>query len=244
MYHVKAPFQFVPIEKRTFSAPYDGMLKEIYVRPGDRVKAGQVLAEFDTSDLMEEKIKSLSDAHRAAQEAIKYRADPTKTAEALMSEQERAGAQAQADMYEIEIGRAKIVAPYDGEILTGDLRDKRGAVFKQGEQLMDMAERNSLEAELSVPDRDIQDIKIGSTGALWTSALPSETKPITIKSIVPAGVVKEQSNVFTVYATMGQASADWRPGMQGEARIDVGHRRLIWIWTHRFFDFLRLKLWI
>jgi RND family efflux transporter MFP subunit len=244
MYHVKASFQFVPIEKRTFSVPYDGMLKEVYVRPGDRVKAGQVLAEFDTSDLTEEKIKSLSDAHRSEQEAIKYRADPTKTAEALMSEQERAGAQAQADMYQIEIDRAKVTAPFDGEILSGDLKDKRGSVFKQGEPLMEMAQQNSLWAELSVPDHDIQDIKVGSVGHLWTSALPSETKPITIKSIVPQGVVKEQSNVFTVYATLNQNSDQWRPGMQGEASIDVGHRRLVWIWTHKFVDFLRMKLWM
>ncbi|HWP39586.1 MAG TPA: hypothetical protein VNL70_01580, partial [Tepidisphaeraceae bacterium] len=36
----------------------------------------------------------------------------------------------------------------------------------------------------------------------------------------------------------------WRPGMQGEARVDVEHRRLVWIWTHKFIEWVRLKLWI
>ena len=27
-------------------------------------------------------------------------------------------------------------------------------------------------------------------------------------------------------------------------RIDVAPRRLVWIWTHRLIDFLRLKLWM
>jgi RND family efflux transporter MFP subunit len=244
MYHVKAPFQFDAIEKRSFSSPYDGMLKEVYARPGDVVKAGQVLAEFDTSDLMQEKIKALSDAHRSEQEAIKYRADPSKTAEALMSEQERISAQAQADMYQIQIDRAKIIAPYDGEILSGDLKDKRGAVFKQGEPLMEMAQRQSLWAELNISEHDIQDIHVGDKGELATTALPSESKPITISRIVPQGTTKEQSNVFAVYATLDQASDQWRPGMQGEVRIDVGHRRLVWIWTHKFIDFVRMKLWM
>jgi RND family efflux transporter MFP subunit len=244
MYHVKAPFQFAPIEKRTFSAPYDGQLKEVYVRPGDVVKAGQVLVEFDTSDLLQEKIKALSDAHRAEQEAIKYTADPTKSAEALEADWERKSAQAQADTYQLQIDRAKIVAPFDGEILSGDLKEKRGGVFKQGDPLIEMAQRESLKAELSVEDRDIQDIQVGFKGSIATTALPQESKPITIERIVPLGNAKDQSNVFTVYATLDQNSDQWRPGMKGEARIDVGHRRLVWIWTHRFIDFVRLKLWM
>jgi hypothetical protein len=35
-----------------------------------------------------------------------------------------------------------------------------------------------------------------------------------------------------------------RPGMAGEARIDAGRKRLIWTWTHRLIDWMRLKLWI
>jgi hypothetical protein len=31
--------------------------------------------------------------------------------------------------------------------------------------------------------------------------------------------------------------------MTGLAQIEVGDRRIIWIWTHRLMDTLRLKLW-
>jgi hypothetical protein len=34
-----------------------------------------------------------------------------------------------------------------------------------------------------------------------------------------------------------------RLGMQGVARIDVGKRKLVWIWTHTVLDWVRLKLW-
>jgi hypothetical protein len=43
---------------------------------------------------------------------------------------------------------------------------------------------------------------------------------------------------------VAQKNPVWRPGMAGEARIDVENRRLAWIWTHRLIDFLRLKLWM
>jgi hypothetical protein len=31
--------------------------------------------------------------------------------------------------------------------------------------------------------------------------------------------------------------------MTGLAQIDVGHRRILWIWTHRVIDSVRLWLW-
>ena len=34
-----------------------------------------------------------------------------------------------------------------------------------------------------------------------------------------------------------------RPGMEGIGKVVVGERSLLWIWTHGFFDWLRLALW-
>ena len=34
-----------------------------------------------------------------------------------------------------------------------------------------------------------------------------------------------------------------RPGMEGVGKIVAGQRRLLWIWTHRAVDHVRLKLW-
>jgi hypothetical protein len=72
--------------------------------------------------------------------------------------------------------------------------------------------------------------------------------PITIERIVPLAEARDAGNVFRVYAQLSddpeQRSEQWRPGMMGEARLDVGPRPLVWQWTHRLFDFIRLKLWI
>jgi hypothetical protein len=31
--------------------------------------------------------------------------------------------------------------------------------------------------------------------------------------------------------------------MEGLAKVDIEERLLIWTWTHRAFDWLRIKLW-
>ena len=97
---------------------------------------------------------------------------------------------------------------------------------------------------MSVSERDIQYLKVGRTGLLATQSLPMEKYPFTIDRIVPMGETKDAENTFTVYATLGRSSPDWLAGVEGEARVDIEPHPLIWIWTHSFFDYLRLKLWM
>ena len=34
-----------------------------------------------------------------------------------------------------------------------------------------------------------------------------------------------------------------RPGMRGIGKVDIGQRRLIWIWSHNLIDWFRLQAW-
>ena len=51
------------------------------------------------------------------------------------------------------------------------------------------------------------------------------------------------SNHYRVEARLDEPMDALRPGMVGIAKVDVGRRRLLWIWTHRMFDWLRLGAW-
>jgi hypothetical protein len=50
-------------------------------------------------------------------------------------------------------------------------------------------------------------------------------------------------NFFRVDARLEEPTSALRPGMEGVAKIEVGPRRLIWIWTHSLVDWLRLWFW-
>ena len=126
-------------------------------------------------------------------------------------------------------------------------RDRDWYVFdaKKGDVLMEIAPKGKLRAELAVSERDIQEIREKTQhGKLRTGSEPGQAFAFTIDRIVPTGEAKEGDNVFKVYATLDQKASWMRPGMAGEAKVDVQHRRLVWIWTHRLVDFLKLKLWM
>jgi hypothetical protein len=56
-------------------------------------------------------------------------------------------------------------------------------------------------------------------------------------------IPEEGRNYFQVEAKMEHTSDLLRPGMEGVAKIDIDRRKMIWIWTHKLVDWVRLSLW-
>ncbi len=248
MYHVTAPFEFDVIHKRVISAPYQGVIETVFKKPGDPVKAGEPLLQLKTFDLQLEQNKAMKDYAAKMAEA---QADlnpppgqgPPKEAEsqAAMREAEADLAEANHDQYQID--QATIKSPIDGVVLSGDLEEKQDATVKIGDPLMEVGKPDDLRAVIAVDEKDIQMVELDRKGQIATSALPNSHSDVIIDSIEPKAVPKEGSNSFNVHAKfVNPPSSDWRPGMQGEAKIDTVPKPLIWWGTHRLVDWLRLQV--
>ncbi len=141
-------------------------------------------------------------------------------------------------------------SPVESWLLKGELEDKLGAPVKEGDELQEIGPIDSLKSELTVNERDIQYLveqqnKGGEIrGRLATTSMPTEKYGFKVVRVVPMGDAKEGTNAFKVYATLDGRNDIWRPGMMGEARVDVNKRSIAWIWTHRLVDWVRLKLWL
>jgi multidrug efflux pump subunit AcrA (membrane-fusion protein) len=254
-YTVSAQFQFMPVERRQLDAPFEGVLESLGtingkpVKPGMAVKKGDLLAKMKTLELEDQLAQARARQYAAEAEARKYLTDPDKAAEAEQARYQALSAKAEGDGYQHRIDRASIKAPMDGQVLEGDLTDRVGGAVKEGDKLFVVGPIDNLEAELTVADRDIQDVvssmKPGDekTGELATTSLPSEKFSFTVERIVPMGEPKEGENAFKVYAKLKQNNANWRPGLRGEAKIDIRQEKWAWVWTHRFANFVTLKWW-
>jgi hypothetical protein len=242
-YHVSAPMTFAAVDKRSIAAPFDGPIGQVFKTPGQHCKKGEPLFAMKTEELTREMIKAKADANKHYRQAQAYAADPTKTADSKFEMYSYLAAKAEADLYQYRIDHATVYAPFDGEVLKGDLTDNIDKPVKEGEEQMLYGSLNPIRAELTVNERDIQDIHERSRGSLATTAMPTDKYPFMITRIIPLGSPKEGTNVITVYATPLRYNPDWRPGMEGEARIDADKATLGWMWTHRLVDFVRLKAW-
>ena len=80
-------------------------------------------------------------------------------------------------------------------------------------------------------------------GRLTLAALPGQGFELAVQRIIPVSTSEEGRNFFRAEAHVESPPALLRPGMEGVAKIEVGRRSLLWIWTHGMIDWLRLWLW-
>ncbi len=247
-YHVTAPFSFSATDPRQIGAPFDGIIETVYKdvnsAPKDRiVKKGEPLLKLQTYPLELERNKAQSLAVQKRTQANQLMTEG-KNAEALQARKEAEAADADAKLAQWKIDNAIVRATIDGEILIGNLKEKTQAPVKQGEELYRIADRSQLRAELSVPERDVQELREGQKGKLTSNSEPGKEFDFTVDTIFPEAEAKEGANFFKVYATIDSPiSPDWRPGLQGEANVNIDKRRVVWIWTHKFTEWVELQVW-
>jgi hypothetical protein len=67
--------------------------------------------------------------------------------------------------------------------------------------------------------------------------------PIFVSKITPVAKAHDGRNYFRVESLLSNAAPQLRPGMHGVAKLEVGERRVVWIWSRAFLDWARLFAW-
>ncbi|WP_088159271.1 efflux RND transporter periplasmic adaptor subunit [Achromobacter xylosoxidans] len=242
-YRISATATVQGVVQRVLAAPFDGYISEATRRAGDEVKQGDPLAALDTRETELELLRAgnLEVQYRRQAEEASARGD---SAAAAIAQAQARQAMAQMQFHREQIQRSTLRAPFDGTIVSGDLSQQLGEAVKRGQELFKLSPPDGYRLWLDVEDRLIDDVAVGQTGRVALAAMPDRQIPFTVTRIVPLAQVQEGKTVFRLEASLDEKAAPTlRPGMEGVGRIDIDERRYVWIWTHGFFDWLRLKWW-
>ena len=228
--------------QRAVVAPYDGFLLEASVRAGDTVREGQVLCSLDDRDMKLERIRWTSQREQFQRQYREAMAEGNRASVKILREQ-ISQAEAQINLLDEQLVRSRMVAPFDGLVITGDLSQALGSPVQRGQVLFEIAPLEDYRLRLRVDERQINQIKLGQKGTLILNSLPEEPLPMTIRKVTPVATAEEGHNLFMVEADLDRSLASLRPGMEGYGKVDIDERKLIWIWTHDVYDWLRLWVW-
>lgn len=230
-------------DRRTIACPRAGVLAELFVKPGDRVQQGQLLAAIDASDdflqraELNAEIESLSaliDQSVARREAGQVR----------VNEAKKRSLEAQLAIVDASIAQAQIRATHDGIVLDGDLRERLGSRLELGVPLFEIARDDRASIELRIPEQLVLATRGAVVAEFSPAAEPDRSYPLGSLRVAPASTVVDQRNVFLGEAEVGVDLALLPPGMEGAAHVDAGPRSAWWVLTHRVTDWLHLNFWL
>jgi len=246
-YRTKSSCLLEATVQQSICAPFDGYLKAVHKEAGDEITdQDNILAALDTAELRLQLAAAKAENVGYLKQRDAYERD-FQTAEAQIAQADADKAQAQIELLDYQISQAQLMSPIIGIVVTGDLKRQVGAPVKTGDVLFEVAPLDTLRAQVLVSEDQILDISTGQEGELATVSYPDRRIPFVVERISPMAEVENNRNVFKVRVRLLETyeQHEWmRPGMEGVAKITVGKRRYVWIWTRKLINWIRMKLWI
>ena len=241
-YRVSAGGQVEGKVRRSIGAPFDGFVGEAPKRAGDLLHEGDLLATLDTRDLTLERLRWVTERQQHLTE-YDQALSKQERADALKYQSLLGQAEAQIRLVDEQLVRARMLAPFDGLVVSGDLSQSIGAAVRRGDVLFEIAPLENYRVELRVNESQIADVALGQSGELVVAALPDQTFPFEVERVTPVAAVRDGTTSFIVEGRLTASSERLRPGMEGVGKIEVGKRRLIWIWLRSALYWGRIAVW-
>lgn len=228
--------------QRVISAPFEAVIFDCTKRAGDHVKESELLCQLDDRDLKIEHGKWRSEQEQYDKKLREAMGNRDLVAIQVVSAQLKQ-AEAQVKLVQEKLHRARILAPFDGVIISGDLSQQQGSPVEQGKKLFEIAPLNRYRVILQVDEREIRHVKLAQSGQLLISGITEESMPFTVSQLTSMATAQEGRNYFRVEAQLHGVTKQLRPGMEGIGKINAGQHSIAWILVHSFMDWLRLTFW-
>jgi len=241
-YRVSAPTFIEGEVRQVVAAPFNGYIKVAPIRPGDAIQADEMLCLLDDRELKLERLKWVTERQQLKKEYHSSMAEHDRSQIRILKAKIDQ-ADAQLALIDEQLARTKVTAPFRAVVMSGDLSQSLGAPVERGQALYEIAPLDEYRVIVEVDERDINSIMEGQHGELVLPSMAGEAFAFVIEKITPVSTAKEGRNYFRVEGRMLENIDRLRPGMEGIGKITIERRRLIWVWTHKAIDWVRMQFW-
>ena len=194
-------------------AKVGGEVRRILVEEGDRVQAGQVLAQLDDRQLTLQAAQTRAargKAERDFKRQVELHDKGLVSAGAFEGLKFDLDNQVAADdIARLNLSYSTIRAPFAGIVSTRHI--KLGQEIAVGAKLFRVTDPTPLKASVFVPERELARLKPGQNASIAVDALAGRHFPATVRLVSP--VVDAATATFKVTLEVNDPKGDLKPGM-------------------------------
>jgi putative peptide zinc metalloprotease protein len=237
-------------------AEVPGQVSAVYVKQGDAVKTGQLLAILQNPEIAAD-ADSLRHQLALASSQLRNGQDRSDFDSAAGAVRDRTRLQQELAVAEKRVAALEIRAPIDGVVATSDVEQKPGAFLAAGDELAQIVNRSTMKARILVRDWDLQDVQQGATVKVKVVPLPYRTYSGKIGRIYPASAAdrpvtqtenlerlgQQLTNYFAVDMEFTNSDGSLREGMTGTAKVSGKRAPLAWQVSRAVWRWARSQAW-
>lgn len=192
------------------AAALGGYVESVLIEPGDNVRSGQSLVRVDTAMYAAQRDQAEARFELATNELSRLEAlgDLASPQQLDNARTQQKIAEADAKLAAIRVSRSVISAPFEGVV--GDLDVEKGEVLSPGSPVVRVIQLDPAIVTLSVADRDVVALRVG-TEALVSTDAQSKPRKGEIARISPAADMRTRA--FEVEVEVDNEDGALLPGM-------------------------------
>jgi multidrug efflux pump subunit AcrA (membrane-fusion protein) len=249
---LNAYFVIEPRDTHQVHAGVPGKILAVYVKEGDMVRNGQVMARLKSMDAAGASEEAAEQLAASQAEVFSAELRHTGLGPALAAHQAARRSSAIAREQDAQLA---VSAPVAGVVATSDPESLLNRDVTTGETLLTIVDRSRLIARLYIPVSEVERIRVGDPVSLQ---LPSQFSAVkarlgTIEGSampMPEGVLAEQEykgiaipTFYTTRIPLAEPGAGMQPGMSGQAKIFGRRRSLAGRMMTSLSNLLRTHFW-
>lgn len=200
------------------SSELAGRITAMPFADGQAFKKGDVLARFDCS-AYQAQLNAANAAARAAREELGHKKqlaalNSVGRFEVALAEARQAQAAAEAQVYQVQVGRCSVAAPFDGRVVQRKARPHESVA--SGTPLLEVVDNSTLEINLLVPSGWMSWLKAGQ----HFTFTPDETgQPLQVEIKRLGARIDEGSQTLLLIGALPDDATGLLAGMSGTARF-------------------------
>lgn len=213
----------------------NGVIKKIYFREGERIKAGDLITSIDSKDVelkvayAKAKFNAAQAAYNSVQKQLEIHRKLYEAGAIIKSKMEQIELEVESARYQLETARSEeelasnemrktfIYAVKDG--VMGPRDAEEGEFVTPQDKVATIYEINEVFVEVGVVERDIDKIKLGQIANVFVDAYPSIPFEGVVAYVYP--VVEGKSRTLTVKIKVPNPKSLLLPGMFARAEMNI-----------------------
>ena len=218
-----------PAASVTVQAPEDGVVREVFAREGDSLRAGQPLFRIESPGVVAD-LASLSARREGAADETGRSLRSGDAGSVYRAERREGAAAAGLALDTARAARLSVPSPMDGRLLTPDVEDLVGRWVTAGTALESVGDTRHLTATFPVSERLLSDLAVGAPVSMQLRERPLQILRGTIVSIAPASQPapsdaasalrpSETPARIVALARFENPDGSLKPGLEGLAKI-------------------------
>lgn len=244
---ISATGELDAIERVNVSPKRQGVLEQLLVDEGDRVRRGQALARMDSGDLTDRRQELQANVRSAQANLQRSRSEWQRRRQLFgngaisADDYNRAYAAYRVDLEALSAARERLQqrgveqgdlvvrAPFDG-LISQRYADRGAFVTPTTTASSSLGATSSsivevargLEVVAKVPESDVGRLRLGQSASVQVDAFPDQRFAARIRQIAPRAIKTNNVNSFEVKLAFAQPTTQLRIGMTAEIDFQIG----------------------